>query len=950
MKISRALVFFALMAATLVGTFPHASAAPTFGTERTIGVVNQDNNYAAYSSPDGTLVVIAHTVDSSNILVVEVSVDGGANFETRGTGITAGANLKVVAADAAHIVVLSGGTIIRTTTNGYTWASTSVLGGSFLVASLAYSSGTYVVAGTSCAANSGGDCLAGPGINPEAIAQWRKSTDHGATWSTAVNFETLECVGNQNAGFGELAVESMAIAMSSATAWEIFYDFYSACTSGSPAGPPTGERFYRIATTNGGTSYTGKVLIDDQFGPISPQARYVAVASDGNSVSFIANNNNRYAAQNIISSDLWSFSSVGAASPLGLRSPVFTCSVAGKAVIVAQGASGSDRLSYGEASGSAASLTTILAGPETVARPYAAYQIGANITAVYGDLTNGKTLLKSTTNSDCSQVPTATPVAGPIGEVVIAPLVGFDVSASGAQILTREGIVSGEVGRNIKLYNGNNLAAGPVSDTLCNLGVSPSSGIASASIIDSKDGVNTGSQLVSFYKCASDDHQDISQIRIRKASASSFSDPDFPDTCEGACYADIPDEELQGDDNVRRELTDLQEFPYDYSRHDSAYLNRVFLSWAFSTSQGDLGVVTLAQTNGATDSSDATTVVMDPTGILPIRVCSTRDTNNDFDYLYGVTAGATGDVKGFRVDYDLQPGSALNDPEIGVSLSSVFLGGQVNKPFSISCAENKLMVSSLNSVRIYTIGTGAAVQQVSTSADVFVGSALDPDALTGAFVDGDEIKVFRVSTGTVFGTYAVPTYDAFASPCGMHLTRAGPNQRLVWGACGDTGKIAVYDVTPNNPFSNLTINPSTDTDGDGEPNAVDNDIDGDGVENGVDPDADGDGQCNGATATTAAVGTQPAGTEGAEFGCTAGDTDNDADGLPNDVDSAPGGTGAGPGAGGGSGGDGEAECVGMFCLTRKQALFSSMAFVLVFAALGWTFTVGRRPNAKGDEE
>lgn len=538
------------------------------------------------------------------------------------------------------------------------------------------------------------------------------------------------------------------------------------------------------------------------------------------------------------------------------------------------------------------------------------------------------------------------------GDVVtITSLGGVDVNPAGSTIITREG------GNLVRIRSGYNLAQLAEQDTHCNR-------LRGVSVIDSLDGVNRGTQIVSYLYCSATDATDVTQMRVRDAA---LSPPKLPKTCDGFtdfCYYDVPDGELDGSDDARIEISDLQNFPYDYSQKTTYGANRIFLMWAYTDDTGRVGVVLLVQESGTVDTSLSESRVIVP-GSSGLFLCTSHNERQDRDYVYAGVGGPTGQIMGFEV----QVKDPLSTDNRQILMPTRFQGGQVRSPYSMGCAQNFLLTAGQGSVRLWDVETGQ-YREVSTDANIGGLTAIDPTATVGAYTISSKIHEFYLSNFTEIGTYDIPAYTG--TPCKMELSNQG--KVLFWAACGPTGTLARWDVNPK-AFRNFTYDPATDTDADGVPNTSDVDIDNDGICNGAqgyaetstsfgqtwawspnggvgsregapdggckagpDPDVDGDGQCNGNVSLLA-------GTPGAINGCTAGDLDDDQDGIPDNLDASA--TGITPATKPATASALGADRPGEFCKTKCEIVWG-LVLHFVAAILAWALSGGLRRNKYGD--
>lgn len=503
--------FGLLFLASLAGLTPTAEAAPTFDAAQTISQVNMDNGYTTFVSDDEQLVVIAHVTDAG-LAVVDVSTNGGQSFETRGTGVNVGVStrIRVAARDADHILITYGTSLIRTTTNGYTFVSSTLFSGGsgngpWYEADIDYKDGKYLAVMGKCVTASGSNPPCATQPNPDLQLNYRVSSDDGATW-TAVQAIAAWDVNINNNVIGNLM--PVAIAMRSATEWEVVVGRYSDAFSSFLL-----NHFQTVNGAPTSADWTPAVgTVNDQFAPLSstsPGFGYeLDISNEGSAISF-SNDADIWAGTLNPNSGLWAFARISQAANLAnWKHPVFSCGdpLDPKTVVLWQGPSGSDRVTFAESYGGTVTNTAVTGTTDTVARPFSGFRIGDNIHVVYGDLATGRTLIKKTTNDPCVVGEAAELL--PAASATVTGLVAMDVDPTGSTLIAR---VDG--GDKVQTWDAQGLgAAGATFDTNC----APVGSVV-------RHAVTAAIENVAYLDCNSD-----AQLSIR---SSVLGDPTLPPGC-----------------------------------------------------------------------------------------------------------------------------------------------------------------------------------------------------------------------------------------------------------------------------------------------------------------------------------------------------------------------------------------------------------------------------------
>ncbi len=380
------LATFLVFSGLIVGLLPTVQAVtPTFDGGTTIGVINQDNDYDVYRN--GDLIVIAHAVDTSTNVVVEVSTNGGLTWATRATGFSsdqssAYSGIRVAAKSSTSIVVISyntGGTLsaIRTG-DGVTWTRVTVslpAVNSIRAWSITYAGNAYLLAEQECYVAA---CTTS--ANPELYQRVYRSFDNGLTWPLPTNVAWESSPGT--------SVYGEDIVATSESIWTVLAALPIASGQSILA---------RQTTTNAGASIT-TTAINDAFTPIlTAFGGYPSVSDDATRISFLVANKPYVAEQQ--PGDLWYFTPLSTNTVQLTKSYVFSCP--DSTIVTFQGTTGTDRISFATIETSGVTLTPVTGETASSSLPFTTLVVGGNVWNIYGQTSDGKTIIKKTTNTPC---------------------------------------------------------------------------------------------------------------------------------------------------------------------------------------------------------------------------------------------------------------------------------------------------------------------------------------------------------------------------------------------------------------------------------------------------------------------------------------------------------------------------------------------------------------------
>lgn len=889
-RFARLLPLAILLLAGLAAIQP-AQAAPTFDSPQTIGLVNMDNNYAVTRASNAAdTVIIAHTVDTSGTLVVDISTDNGATTTTKPVQIggasvadfASGFNrLSVAAIDASKIMIIRGYSnpnirAVYTTNGGDTWTSVNVIVPGTPEAMRAHSLAavgtrylmSYEYCGLASCQGSGGSAALNYGLS--------YSDSSGATWTGTASLGAYGLTGTGT--FFSRA--GHAIYATSTSAWGVYY-VRPTCGTPSSCGAASAGKLSLATTTNSGAAYT-ITDVNDAFAPYSDFGSYVSTSPDGNSVSFTnaAVTNLIHGAKQPSGAFYFTTFATTAFNPI-----TATIHCNSKDVVVAQVLNGGERINYYEISGQAATTTAITGTTSATVYPFDAFLVGADVSVAYGDLSNGKTLVKSTTNGDCAQAVAPADDSIPIANsATVTGLVGFDVDPAGVTAIART-----DLGEYVRVYPAGTLAGPSSKDTDCLTGVL-------------EGGVAAQSSHVAYFDC--DGGGDVVQVEIRSPSLGS---PNRPPVCNdaGFCVEDIETECgvftgcIEGDQDDDERMAIVEELPIDYSNNQNGPVDEdsVFIGMAFTDTSGKLGVWTYVMRNNGEDTSDVVSVGI--ANQAADQICSHRDPNGA-TYLYG--SSYTSNVRGFRVGFSFQ--GVLSDDTVVPSMTSVFPGSASTAgPAGVSCGDYRLAILNNDKLTIWARNANGQ-----SSAPLLTQTLVEEPPLSGvatsyngeytAYASGAKWYVIYSGTNTTAVDGEILCEGDMPTGTFQDMKMHGAGSSL-WIATSTT--IARYDTFDCTTGDDTVFNPVEDP----------GDLDGDGVDNEDDPDIDGDGLPNDI------------------------DTDDDGDGIPDEIDNSPGGPGSSTVGGGG--------------LIPEGGLFGAisgtlfMAFLLIFGVV-W---MGVRQGAPG---
>lgn len=332
---------------------------------------------------------------------------------------------------------------------------------------------------------------------------------------------------------------------------------------------------------------------------------------------------------------------------------------------------------------------------------------------------------------------------------VFTGIVGFDVDVSGSW-----GIIRTDGGATVQTFPATTLVGG-------------------ANTIDSNcarvDGVAALPDHVTFLKCEDGDPSTVESFNIR---AGNLGSPDKGDGCAGFCVDEIQvagiGGELAGDQQDNREIGDVAGYPFDYSEvrePAGGSVRHVHMAWAFSTTEGEIGVVTYTHiANPVQDNSAIEFRAIGNQAVTQLASCHSK-TDGD-DYLYG--AAASGAIKGYRVVF--QETKSSNRAVLEVALENLALdSGMTSNGNGVSCGGDRLIISrtvgAFEQVRAFERDASGVHQEIWTHDGLAVpdrGVFMSGDGAFAGYINGSQVVFVDAATGDVLD-------DVRAKPVGTFL-------------------------------------------------------------------------------------------------------------------------------------------------------------------------------------
>lgn len=332
----------------------------------------------------------------------------------------------------------------------------------------------------------------------------------------------------------------------------------------------------------------------------------------------------------------------------------------------------------------------------------------------------------------------------PDHKVAVTGLVGFDVDPTGATIITRQSFT---IPNDIRTYGGGTLALLGQAESNCNR----------------QHGVAAISTHVVYLHCKEPDDSGVgntdwtSDVDAYHIRSTNLGPPNQPPICSGTGFCDenISDWTLASDEDQALHVATIADYPIDYtnSRDDWNDFASVFMAFAFSTIDGQIGVVTLVQRNNAFDLSDVDTAVIG--GQAPDQICVVRDATGT-TYLYGTSSQSN--VKGFRVDLQ-RTETALGSNHLDVQLVEVFPGtASTAGARGIGCGDGRFAILNDHKLTLWQRDAPQPYHTILGLTDVPSGGiTMSADGRWLAYQSAGQISVLNASSvEVVFTTKAVP--------------------------------------------------------------------------------------------------------------------------------------------------------------------------------------------------
>lgn len=229
-----------------------------------------------------------------------------------------------------------------------------------------------------------------------------------------------------------------------------------------------------------------------------------------------------------------------------------------------------------------------------------------------------------------------------------------------------------------------------------------------------------------------------------------------------------------------------------------------FLMWTFSTTNGKLGVHTLAAKDGAiADRRHEYTVQYAASTTTTVNHMCTASAVGPGTYMVGAEPSTA--AQEYRITVTTGNGDILTT-DLTASIQQVWSGSGLNyQAQAVACGKDRVILfnPNFNPGRIVAVRPtdGAFVYAVNLEgAGADRGLAMARDVPFGVYVDGAKLKVFNTTDGTVTGTYALPA-GAFKD---IRMDSAGQN---VWVATST--RIARYVIYEDTTVVPQPINAGT---------------------------------------------------------------------------------------------------------------------------------------------
>lgn len=327
-----------------------------------------------------------------------------------------------------------------------------------------------------------------------------------------------------------------------------------------------------------------------------------------------------------------------------------------------------------------------------------------------------------------NDIPAPPPAVGATATVAVTGLVGFDVDANGQTVLART-----DSGDFVRSYTGATLAAqGAAVETDCG----------------QPDGVSSYGTHITYYDCDGGTNL-VDAIEIRSGS---FGTPSKPPVCDdaGFCLQTLPDEELAGvqDDDIG--LAAIQEFPIDYSEFEDGTFDEdaIFMAFAFTSLQGNVGVITYVHINNRDDSSD---IVFESVGggQAPDTLCTALGSDGN-TYLYA--SSTESNVVGFRVDFARDEDAAPQLTNLVPSMTQVFSGtASTAAPEGVACAGDRFAILNNDRMTVWERGISQPILSLPATDGEDRSIALSGDEEWVAWGDDGQVYVAAVDSNQSLG-------------------------------------------------------------------------------------------------------------------------------------------------------------------------------------------------------
>lgn len=437
------------------------------------------------------------------------------------------------------------------------------------------------------------------------------------------------------------------------------------------------------------------------------------------------------------------------------------CGTAGFEIDLLTSLSGSWSRTYDDPS-----QTKIFAVDMTPSKAYAAFV----------DTTAGGLVKVVYANAPTASTPTAS--------VAVSNLRGFDVDDSGAVAIAR---LSG--GTTVQVFGGQTLSAGATAtDSDCTGKLDGVSAYASSSDI-----------YTTYFECANGSGA-ANSMKIRSGTLGS---PVIPSTCNGFADGNVDTFLDVNVPDTLREISGLTSFPIDFSQCEEQSgpgVAHVTTAWAFSTTNGQVGVFAATQNNDLADHSDSAFITFDP-GTSPdvAQMCAWAVDGVDHMGAVGLQAG----TKFYLPTVSTHADGLTTAPDSAITLD-YSPGGTFSLAKALSCAQYRAAIinepggTTPHSFAVICTVAGHCPTGISTGQPLWTpktltgtiasrAAVLSGNGAWASYIDLNGIHIVNATNGVEQSVFSEPETGVFWD---MRMDRSGSSLWLAY-----TDNIYRYDIS-----------------------------------------------------------------------------------------------------------------------------------------------------------